>query len=96
MQLRDAKFSSALYLLPRKEQVEEYNTQQLLELAQTTPVYEYKAEHNILESHHLPQGETSQDVLEQLIPKDDNNCAGLPHTLKLGAQVMYAQKKYHV
>ena len=27
MQLHDAKFSSALYLLPRKEQVEEYNTQ---------------------------------------------------------------------
>ena len=41
VQLRDAKFSSALYLLPRKEQVEEYNTQQLLELAQTTPVYEF-------------------------------------------------------
>ena len=32
----------------------------------------------------------SRDVPEQLIPKDDNNCAGLPHTLKLavGAQVM--------
>ena len=33
VQLRDAKFSSALYLMPRKEQVEEYNTQRLLELA---------------------------------------------------------------
>ena len=90
MQLRDAKFSSALYLLPRKEQVEEYNTQRLLELAQTTPVYEFKAEHVILESRHLPQGVTSRDVPEQLIPKNDNNCAGLPHTLKLamGAQVM--------
>ena len=32
----------------------------------------------------------SRDVPESLIPKDDNNCAGLPHTLKLavGAQVM--------
>ena len=38
VQLRDAKFSSALYLPPRKEQVEEYNTQRLIELAQTTPV----------------------------------------------------------
>ena len=33
---------------------------------------------------------TSQDAPEQLIPKNDNTCAGLPHTLKLavGAQVM--------
>ena len=90
VQLRDAKFSSALYLLPRKEQVEEYNTQRLLELAQTTPVYEFNAEHVILESRYLPHGVTSRDVPERLIPKNDNNCAGLPHTLKLavGAQVM--------
>ena len=27
VQLRDAKYNSALYLLPRKEQVEKYNTQ---------------------------------------------------------------------
>ena len=90
VQLRDPKFSCALYLLPRKEQVEEYNAQRLLELAQTTPVYEFKAEHIILESQRLPHGVTSRDVPEHLIPKDDNNCAGLPHTLKLavGAQVM--------
>ena len=83
-------FSSALYLLPKKEQVEEYNKERLLELAQTTPVYEFKAERVILESRYLPHGVTSQDVPEHLIPKDDNNCAGLPHTLKLaqGAQVM--------
>ena len=42
VQLRDAKFNSALYLLPRKEQVEERNTQRLLELAQTTPVMNLK------------------------------------------------------
>ena len=53
VQLRDAKFNTALYLLPRKEQVEEHNTQQLQELAQTTPVYEFKAEHVILESCYL-------------------------------------------
>ena len=90
MQLRDAQFNSALYLLPRKEQVEEYNTQRLLELAQTTAVYEFKAEHVILESRYLPHGVTSRDVPERLIPKDDKNCAGLSHTLKLavGAQVM--------
>ena len=81
IQLQDPVFSSALYLLPRKEQVEEYNIQRLLELAQTTPVYEFKAEHVILESRHLSHGVTSRDVPEHLIPKDDNNYAGLPHTL---------------
>ena len=90
VQLRDHKFNSALYLLPRKDQVEEYNTEQLLELPQTTPVYEFKAEHIILESRHPPYGVTSRDVPKQIIPKDDNNCSGLPHSLKLavGAQVM--------
>ena len=53
-------------------------------------MYEFKAEHVILESRSLLHGVTSRDVPERLIPKDDNNCAGLPHTLKLaaGAQVM--------
>jgi len=90
VQLRDPKFSCALYLLPRKEQVWEYNAQQLLKLVQTTPVYEFKAKHIILESQCLPHGVTSRNVPEHLIPKNDNNCAGLPHTLKLavGAQVM--------
>ena len=77
VQLQDPVFSSALYLLPRKEQVEEYNTQWLLELALTTPVYEFKAKHVILESCYLPHGVISRDVPEQLIPKDDNNCAGV-------------------
>ena len=96
VQLRDAKFSSALYLLPIKEQVKEYNTQRLLELAQTTPVYEFNAEHVILESRYLPHGVTSRDVPERLIPKNDN-CAGLPHTLKLAVgSPGDAQKKYNV
>ena len=53
-------------------------------------MYEFNAEHVILESRYLPHGVTSRDVPERLIPKNDNNCAGLPHTLKLavGAQVM--------
>ena len=46
-------------------------------------MYKFKAEHVILESHSHPHGVTSRDVPEQLIPKDDNNCAGLPE-----AQVM--------
>ena len=44
----------------------------------------------ILESQHLPHGVTSRNVPEHLIPTDDNNCAGLPCSLKLavGAEVM--------
>ena len=61
MQLRDAKFNSALYLL---QQVEKHNTQRLLELAQTTPVYEFKTEHVILELQSLLHGVTSRDVPE--------------------------------
>ena len=49
-------------------------------------MYEFKTEHCILESCHVPQ------VPEHLIPTDDNSCAaaGLPLTFKLavGAQVM--------
>ena len=70
VQLNDPKFHSALYLLPRKEQVEEYNMQCLLELSRTNPVYEFKAEHCILESRH---GVTSRTVPEHLIPTDDNS-----------------------
>ena len=53
-------------------------------------MYKFKAEHVILELRSLVHGVTSRDVAERLIPKDDNNCAGLPHTLKLavGTQVM--------
>ena len=53
-------------------------------------MHEFKADHVILEFCHLPHGVTSWNVPEHLISEDDNNCAGLPHTLKLvlGAQVM--------
>ena len=93
VQLRDAKFSSALYLMPRKE---EYNTQRLLELAQTAPVYEFKAEHIILESRYLPHGVTSRDVPEQLIPKMTTTVLGFLY-FKIGSgSPGHAQKKYHV
>ena len=41
-----------------------------------------------LESCSLPHGVTSQDVPERLIPKDDNNRARLPHTLKLAVRAL--------
>jgi len=50
-------------------------------------VYEFTAQHCILEFHHLPQGVTSQTVPEHFIPTDDNGCAGLPCSLKLAVHV---------
>jgi len=70
--------------------VEEYNDQCLQQFATTSTVYELKAEHAILESKFLPAGVSSGIVPENLIPKEDRDCAGLHKTLKLatGAQVM--------
>ena len=70
--------------------MEEYNDQCLQKLATTSTVYDFKAEHAILESRFLPAGVSSGSVPEHLIPKEDRDCAGLRSTLKLatGAQVM--------
>ena len=64
-----------------KEQVNLYNQHCLEKLSTTTTIYEFSADHSILES-------SKQAVA--LIPPDDNNCAGLARTVKLavGAQVM--------
>ena len=50
----------------------------------------FKAEHGILELRFLPADVSSRSVPENLIPKEDRDCAGLRSTLKLatGAQVM--------
>ena len=88
--LTDERFRGTLRLLPRKVQVEEYNDQCLQKLATTSTVYDYKAEHAILESRFLPAGVSSGSVPEHLIPKEGSDCAGLFSTLTLatGAQVM--------
>ena len=70
--------------------MEQYNDQCLQQLATTSTVYELKAGHSILESRFLPAGVSYGSVPENLIPKEDRECAGLHRTLKLatGAQVM--------
>ena len=54
-------------------------------------MYEFEAEHSIVESSRLMPGVVShQEVPESLIPSSDRDCAGLSRKVKLdiGAQVM--------
>ena len=84
-------FVDALRLLPLKEQVEEYNESRLKDLSHSTKIYEFDAEHSIVESTKLIPGVVShQQVPESLIPSSDRDCAGLSRKVKLaiGAQVM--------
>ena len=86
-------FTDALRLLPLKVMVDEYNTHRLRQLAQTSTVFEFKGEHSIVDSDSARQSYgvvQHVDVPERLIPPDDNDCAGLPRSVKLavGAQVM--------
>ena len=55
------------------------------------PVYRFDATHTLVEYGNLPPGVArSIEVPMEYIPLDDNDCAGLPHVLKLanGAKVM--------
>ena len=81
-------FVDALCLLPLKEQVEEYNDSRLKDLSHSTKIYEFDAEHSIVESTTLMPGVVShKEVPESL---SDRDCAGLSRKVKLaiGAQVM--------
>ena len=73
--------------------VDEYNTHRLRQLAQTSTMFEFKGEHSIVDSDSARQSYgviQHVDVPERLIPPNDNDCAGLPRSVKLavGAQVM--------
>ena len=86
-----APFIDSLHLLPQKEQVEEYNQSRLRELSRTSTVYKFEVEYTILESSRQAVGVISHSaVSEAFVPKDDRDCAGLPHTISLavGAQVI--------
>ena len=77
--------------MPLKEQVEEYNESHLNELSNSSPVYEFEAEHLIVESTRQMPGVVSHETVpESLIPSCDRDCAGLQRRVKLavGAQVM--------
>ena len=91
--VEQSPFTDALRLLPLKVMVDEYNTHRLRQLAQTSTVFEFKGEHSIVDSDSARQSYgvvQHVDVPERLIPPDDNDCAGLPRSVKLavGAQVM--------
>ena len=93
MDVEQSPFTDALRLLPLKVMVDEYNTYRLQQLAQTSTVFEFKGEHSIVDSDSARQSYgvvQHVDVPERLIPPDDNDCAGLPRSVKLavGAQVM--------
>ena len=84
-------FVDALRLLPLKEQVDNHNENCLKRLSNSTPVYDFDAEHSIVEStRQIPGIVSHQTVPEALIPSSDRDCAGLPRKVKLtvGAQVM--------
>ena len=84
-------FSSALHLLPTVEQCNRHNNRCLDDVAVNSSIYEFTATHTLVECGDLPPGVArSGEVPAQYIPRDDNDCAGLPHVLKLavGAKVM--------
>ena len=87
--VEQSPFTDALRLLPLQVMVDEYNTHHLRQLAQTSTVFEFKGvdSDSARQSYGVVQ---HVDVPERLIPPDDNDCAGLPRSVKLavGAQVM--------
>ena len=84
--LSDELFRGTVRLLPRMIQIEEYNDQCHQQHATTSIVYEFKAEHAILESRFLPAGVSSGSVPENLIPKEDRDCALLRSTDNTNSQ----------
>ena len=86
-----APFISALHLLPTVEQCNSHNSKCLDDIAVNASVYRFDATHTLAECGDLPPGVArSGEVPLEYIPRDDNDCAGLPHVLKLavGAKVM--------
>ena len=62
-----------------------------MKLSSTTAIFEFEADHVLLENRRLTYGAVSYEkVTEELIPEDDKECGGLPRRLKmaLGAEVM--------
>ena len=84
--IEQSPFTDALRLLPLKVMVDEYNTHRRLCLNSRVSIL-------LLTPMLLDRVTVSFNMLmsqERLIPPDDNDCAGLPRSLKLvvGAQVM--------
>ena len=84
-------FEKALRLFPRVADCNAFDEGELMKLSSTTPIFEFEADHVVLENRRSTYGAVSYEkVTEELIPEDDKECGGLPRRLKmaLGAEVM--------
>ena len=84
-------FEKALRLFPRVADCNAFNEGELMKLSSNTPIFEFEADHVLLENRRSTYGAVSYEkVTEELIPEDDRECGGLPRRLKmaLGAEVM--------
>ena len=78
-------------LYPRVADCNAFNEGELMKLSSTTPIFEFEANHVLLENRRSTCGAVLYEkVTEELIPEDDKECGGLPRRLKmaLGAEVM--------
>ena len=90
MDLSSPPFCNALRLFPRVSDCDLYNDQELHKLTSATAQL-FETSHVILESRRCTHGALSYEhIREELIPKDDKECGGLPRRLKLavGAELM--------
>ena len=86
-----APFISALHLLPTVEQCNSHNSKCLDDIAVNASVYRFDATHTLAECGDLPPGVArSGEVPLEYIPRDDNDCTGLPHVLKLAVGASHA------
>ena len=84
-------FEKALRLFPHVADCNAFNEGELIKLSSNTPIFEFEADHVLLENRRSTYGAVSYEkVTEELIPEDDKECGGLPRRLKmaLGAEVM--------
>ena len=72
-------FEKALRLFPRVADCNEFNEGELMKLSSNTPIFEFEADHVLLENRRSTYGAVSYEkVKEELIPEDDKECGRLP------------------
>ena len=87
---RKAPFDTALYIFPKVEQCDKYNSYKLQEVAKHSVLHTINAEHSLVEIKKKRPVISEKEVPEKFIPVDDRDCAGLPRKLQVcvGAVVM--------
>jgi ATP-dependent DNA helicase PIF1 len=79
------EWADALRIFPTNALCREYNDRRTAELRRTqTTIYEFDAEHVVINSRDLPVGGTSHAVPADWIPESDDDCGGLTAKLRLG------------